>query len=194
MLFSTWTTVNLLLPQRIFEKGYSLLVFVEFITSFNTFSKLHMNIKMGKKCENNCRIKTCRISWKHIFKRFYLLIFRERGMEVDREGKKHWCVRETSIGCLSLTPKGDQSCSPDWDSNWRPFGLQDDSQPTESHQSGVENTFLKNFTSQLFLMLSLSFNLVGVNFLLHYWTVVYVCLMTSILQFMHLLLRHFCAK
>ena len=30
-----------------------------------------------------------------------LFIFRERGREGEREGEKHWCVRETSISCLS---------------------------------------------------------------------------------------------
>ena len=30
-----------------------------------------------------------------IFKRFYLLIFREGGREGEREGEKHRCVRET---------------------------------------------------------------------------------------------------
>ena len=33
-------------------------------------------------------------------KRFYLFIFRKMG----REGEKHWCVRDTSTGCLSHTP------------------------------------------------------------------------------------------
>ena len=37
------------------------------------------------------------IKFIFIFKRFYLFIFRERG----KEGKKHQCVRETWIGCLS---------------------------------------------------------------------------------------------
>ena len=36
--------------------------------------------------------------------RYYLLIFRERGMEEEREGEKQQCVRETSIGCLSHAP------------------------------------------------------------------------------------------
>ena len=36
--------------------------------------------------------------------RFDLFIFRERGREGEREGEKHWCVRETSIGCLSRAP------------------------------------------------------------------------------------------
>ena len=38
------------------------------------------------------------------FKGFYLFIFRERGREGDREGEKHWCEREISIGCLLHAP------------------------------------------------------------------------------------------
>ena len=34
-------------------------------------------------------------------KRFYLFTFRERGREGAREGEKHQCARETSIGCHS---------------------------------------------------------------------------------------------
>ena len=33
----------------------------------------------------------------------YLFILREMGREEEREGEKHRCVRETSIGCLSHT-------------------------------------------------------------------------------------------
>ena len=46
--------------------------------------------------------------WKSRFSihcnNFYLFIFRERGREGEREGEKHWCVRDTSIGCLSNAP------------------------------------------------------------------------------------------
>ena len=34
----------------------------------------------------------------------YLLIFRESGREGEKEGEKHQCEREISIGCLSYTP------------------------------------------------------------------------------------------
>ena len=37
-------------------------------------------------------------------KRFYLFNFRERGREEEREGEKHWCVRDTLITCLSHAP------------------------------------------------------------------------------------------
>ena len=39
------------------------------------------------------------------FKRFYLFVFRERGREGEREGKKHQCVRETSINYLLYVPQ-----------------------------------------------------------------------------------------
>ena len=32
---------------------------------------------------------------------FFLFIFSERGEGKEKEGKKHGCVRETSISCLS---------------------------------------------------------------------------------------------
>ena len=40
------------------------------------------------------------------FKGFYLFIFRERGREGEKEGEKHHpCAKETSVSCLSHTPK-----------------------------------------------------------------------------------------
>ena len=39
-----------------------------------------------------------------IFYTDYLFIFRDRGREGERGGKKHCCERETSIGCLSCVP------------------------------------------------------------------------------------------
>ena len=35
---------------------------------------------------------------------FFKFIFRERGREGEREGEKHQCARDISIGCLSHTP------------------------------------------------------------------------------------------
>ena len=59
-----------------------------------------------------------------------VFIFRERA----REGETG---RETSIGCLSHSsgPCNTIICL-DWESNWQTFGLQEDAQPTEPHQSG----------------------------------------------------------
>ena len=38
------------------------------------------------------------------FKRFYSVIFRERGREGEGDGEKHRCVEESLIGCLSHAP------------------------------------------------------------------------------------------
>ena len=46
-----------------------------------------------------------RIACGFFFLRFYLF-FREKGREGVREGQKHQCTRETSIGCLSHTLNG----------------------------------------------------------------------------------------
>ena len=52
---------------------------------------------------------------------FKIYLFRKRGREGEREGKKHQCVVASHvdpIGDLALTP----GICPDWESNWRPFG------------------------------------------------------------------------
>ena len=70
------------------------------------------------------------------FKRFYLFIFRERGRGAEREGEKHQCVVAspmTPTGGLTHNP----GMCPDWELNWRPFGLQAGTQSTEPHQPGL---------------------------------------------------------
>ena len=67
-------------------------------------------------------------------KRFYL--FLERGREKEREWEKHQCVvasGEPPTGDLARNP----GMCPDWESNWRPFGLQASAQSTEPHQPGL---------------------------------------------------------
>ena len=69
------------------------------------------------------------------FQRFYLFIFRERGKEGEREGKKHQCVVTSytpPTGDLAYNP----GLCPDWESNRRPFGPQASTKSTESHQPG----------------------------------------------------------
>ena len=78
--------------------------------------------------------------------KIYLFIFQERGKEGERKGEKHRCERETCIRCLWHTPSQDQTGSPGMcpdqkSSNWQPFAVQDDAQPTEPHQSGHEHRF-----------------------------------------------------
>ena len=70
------------------------------------------------------------------FLRFYLFIFRERGKEGEREGKKHQCVVASRA-----PPTGDLACNPgmcpDWEWNLWPFGSQAGMQSSESHQPGL---------------------------------------------------------
>ena len=60
-------------------------------------------------------------------KMFYLFIFREG--KGGREGEKYQCVVASRV-----SPTGDPGMCPDWESNWRPFGLQASTQSTEPHQ------------------------------------------------------------
>ena len=68
------------------------------------------------------------------FKDSYLL-FRETGREKERE-RKHQCVvasRAPPTGDLARNP----GMCPDWELNWRPFGLQASAQSTEPHPARV---------------------------------------------------------
>ena len=71
----------------------------------------------------------------------YLFIFKERGREGGREGKKHQCVvasRVPPTGDLARTP----GCScPDWESNRQCFGLQTGTQSTQPHHPGQTGAF-----------------------------------------------------
>ena len=84
-----------------------------------------------------------------LFLRFYLLLERGEGRKKERERyidvrKKHWSL------LLTHTLTGDQICNlsmcPDQESNWRPFSLQGDAQPTEPHRSGLHYSCNENFT------------------------------------------------
>ena len=59
--------------------------------------------------------------------------------KIGKEGEKHQCVRETTVGCLSHAPTGHPACKPgmcpDWESNWWPLSSQASTQSTE-HQPG----------------------------------------------------------
>ena len=76
--------------------------------------------------------------FKKYFKRFYLFIFRQKGME--KEGEKHECVDASR-----MPPTGDLTCNPgmcpDWESNQQPFGLQAGAHSTEPHQPGLYLTY-----------------------------------------------------
>ena len=68
-------------------------------------------------------------------------MFRERGREGENEGQKHQYVLASCV-----PPTGDLNCNPgmcpDWESNWRPFGMQAGTQSTERHQPGLIIPFL----------------------------------------------------
>ena len=72
-----------------------------------------------------------------------LFIFRERGREAEREGKKHQCVvasHAPPTGDLARNP----GMCPDWESNQWLFGSQVCAQSTEPHQSGLSFLFQLN--------------------------------------------------
>ena len=74
---------------------------------------------------------------------FYLIIFRERGREGEREEETHPCV------VASHAPHtGDLACDPgmcpDWESNQRTSGSQAGTQSTELYQPGLNFSFTMN--------------------------------------------------
>ena len=69
-----------------------------------------------------------------IFKKIFL----ERGEGREKERERNISMQEIHLLVAShAPPNGDLACNPgmcpDWESNQRPFGLQDDMQPTDSH-------------------------------------------------------------
>ena len=71
-----------------------------------------------------------------LFLKNMLFIFRERGMEVKREGEKHQCVVSSCASSTEDLVHNPGMC-PDWESNLRLFGLQAGTQSTEPHQPGL---------------------------------------------------------
>ena len=76
----------------------------------------------------------------HLFCFYRLYLFLERGEGREKEGEKHQCVFASRV-----PPTGDLACNPgmcpDWESNWRPFGLQAGTQSTEPQQTGPHFIF-----------------------------------------------------
>ena len=68
-------------------------------------------------------------------KRFYLLLFGERGREGERKGERHQGVAASHMPPTRDLAHDPGMC-PDWESNQRPFGLQAGTQSTEPHQPG----------------------------------------------------------
>ena len=66
---------------------------------------------------------------------------------MEEERRRNISVQEKHQSVASHTPPtGDLAHNPgmcpDWESNWQPFGLRDDTHPTEPHQSGLLSSFL----------------------------------------------------
>ena len=70
---------------------------------------------------------------------FYLIIFRERAREGEREKHQLVAFRMPLTGDLTCNP----GMCPDWESNWWPFGLWACTQSNELHQPGLMLFFLK---------------------------------------------------
>ena len=94
-----------------------------------------------KSFEDKISSKTIFCVFDTSFISIYLFIFergkwkeKERERNIDVRGK-HWSVAS------GLPPTGDLACNlgmcPDEELNWQPFVLQDDTQPTKPHQSGL---------------------------------------------------------
>ena len=79
---------------------------------------------------------------RHPFLFLSLYIFWERPREKEREGEKHWCVTEASVGCLWKPLIPNSGMGPYWESNQWPFGSQASAQPSEAHQWGLDSIFL----------------------------------------------------
>ena len=85
----------------------------------------------GNKLREQYKTKQYQVA--HLFILFYwrfLLIFRERGREGEKEGEKHQCVvasRTSPTGDLDRNP----GTCPDWESHWQRLGPQAGTQSTE---------------------------------------------------------------
>ena len=97
------------------------------------------------------------------FLRFYLLLKREEGREKERERNITVWEKHHHLPLPHTSPRG-LACNPgmcsDWESNQKPFGLLDDTQPTAPHQSGLILIFQDSFGIRNFLKVFLiSFSL-----------------------------------
>ena len=125
--------------------GYSTNSFFQACNTKETYSwtsRAHQGL-----CE--CKTLAGLIFLKDLFIYLFIYLFIDRGEGRERE-------RETSMcGCLLCTPTGglarNPSMFPDWELNWRPFGLQAGIQFTESYQPGPLAGFKS--TSHLYFML-----------------------------------------
>ena len=70
----------------------------------------------------------------------YLFIFKDRGREGEREGKKHHRVVASHMPPTGDLARNPGMC-PDWESNQQPFGSQACAQSTELHHPGPDLVF-----------------------------------------------------
>ena len=77
-----------------------------------------------------------------LFKYFIYFTFRERGREGEREGEKHLPVASHTSPTRDLA--WNPGMCPDQESNWWPFTLQNNAQPTEPHWSGLKFLLIIN--------------------------------------------------
>ena len=79
------------------------------------------------------------------FKKILFIYFRERGRDGERE-RNIDVQKKYQLVASCTPPTGNQAHNPgmcpDWESNQWPFGLWDDTQPTEPHQSGLNFNYL----------------------------------------------------
>ena len=78
----------------------------------------------------------------------------EREERRQRVRGKHWCEKETSVGCLWCTPSWGCSCNlgicPDWESKLQCFGVWMMLQPTEPPSKGPGGFHSQNLWGILF--------------------------------------------
>ena len=109
------------------------------------------------------KISNTQQSWKNFSKHpyiltiffflgFYLFIFRQRGRERGREGKKHQCVVASHAPPTGDLGRNSGTC-PDWKSNQRPLGSQARTQSTKPHQPRL---YSPSFSTLKFLITNTS--------------------------------------
>ena len=110
-------------------------------------------------------------------------IYFESELKGEREGEKHWHVRDTSVHCLLYTP-GDLTCNPDicpdWNSNQQPLGSQAGAHSTKPHQPGpypnILITFnLSSFSFSIYLAPSTYFTFIYTFFFFFFFFLFIVC-------------------
>ena len=102
----------------------------------------------------NHLIKRIKVSFFNPHPRHFLLLFRKRQEEAERERlrERNIDMRETLISCLlELAPTGDRThnlgACPDWESNLSPISLWVDASTNRAAPARDQNVFLQNETN-----------------------------------------------